>query len=193
MLLSISSRMTAEKTYEDKIQTLEQEILTLKKDNNNLKTLIQTQEEQKKQVQEQIDKLEEELEKTKSTSQNLQPKLTTATRGSDFIKPDLSNATKLQAKVTSYTPGYNAYEGGLNTALGDKCDKSLCAVDPKKIPYNSIIYIPGYGVVKARDTGAALRRYNGYQIDVVHWDYNDTIKWGVKYMDIYILRWGGDD
>ncbi len=72
---------------------------------------------------------------------------------------DTGQYKALNARVTYYWPG-NGGQVGTLTATGQKavCGKSA-AVDPKLIPYGSIIHIPTMKiVVKAVDTGSAVRQ-----------------------------------
>ena len=102
-------------------------------------------------------------------------------------------ASPIEAKVTAYAPASN--ESGICadsnpnvTATGTRPMLGTIAVDPKRIPYGTMVYIEGYGIGIARDTGAALRRYDGVQIDVVMGSHDEAINWGVKHMTVYVLK-----
>lgn len=102
------------------------------------------------------------------------------------------NQTLYNVKVTAYAPldnksGICADNNPTITATGTYPTLGVCAVNPAKIPYGSLLYIPGYGYAIAQDTGAAIRNYSGIAIDVVMETYEDAIKWGVRYLDIQIL------
>lgn len=63
----------------------------------------------------------------------------------------------LTGTCTAYCGANNKLDGGPRTATGTKVTKGVVAVDPKKIPYGTKLYIPGYGYAVAADTGGAMR------------------------------------
>lgn len=58
------------------------------------------------------------------------------------------------------------------------------AVDPKVIPLQSQVYIPGIGQVRANDTGSAIK---GKIIDIAMDSRNAAWNWGRRNIEIYIL------
>lgn len=60
------------------------------------------------------------------------------------------------------------------------------AVDPKRIPYGSLLYVPGYGFALADDTGAAMRNARGLHIDVRFRKHADAQKWGAQ---LLVITW----
>lgn len=58
------------------------------------------------------------------------------------------------------------------------------AVDPKVIPLQSQVYIPGIGQVRANDTGSAIK---GKIIDIAMDSRNAAWDWGRRNIEIYIL------
>lgn len=73
------------------------------------------------------------------------------------------------------------------TATGEKpIINKTCAVDPKYIPYNSLIYIPSLNmIVRANDCGSKVKG-NG-RLDLYLKDYKTCIQFGVKKLEGYIL------
>lgn len=61
------------------------------------------------------------------------------------------------------------------------------AVDPKVIPYGSIVYIEGFGERIAQDCGGAIKNN---KIDVFVNDYQEACDLGVQYKDVYLIRRG---
>jgi 3D (Asp-Asp-Asp) domain-containing protein len=52
------------------------------------------------------------------------------------------------------------------------------------IPYYTKMYIPGYGMAMAGDTGGDMV---GHRVDLFFGDYHRAIQWGRRDIDIYIL------
>jgi 3D (Asp-Asp-Asp) domain-containing protein len=80
--------------------------------------------------------------------------------------------------------------GKTNTASGKKAVRdpngySTIAVDPSVIPYNTKLFVEGYGFAIAADTGTAII---GNTIDVFFNTYGEACKWGVKYVNVYVLK-----
>jgi len=88
--------------------------------------------------------------------------------------------------ATSYHP---AALGGDNvTATGRILTKGIVGIDPTLIPYGSQMYVPGYGLALAADTGKAadtgIRRRKLW-IDLGYDDEN-WVSWS-RYVDVYML------
>jgi 3D (Asp-Asp-Asp) domain-containing protein len=89
---------------------------------------------------------------------------------------------KLRVFATSYDkncPGCNEV-----TATGMRAGNGVIAVDPKVIPLGSRVYIPGYGIGVAGDTGGAIK---GNKIDL-GFDDIKTGWWRSRFVEIYVLR-----
>ncbi len=88
-------------------------------------------------------------------------------------------------KIRVYATHYDQHCPGCNewTAIGMRAGKGVIAVDPKVIPMRSKVYIPGYGVAVAGDTGGAIK---GKIIDL-GFDDARTAGWSAKFIDIYLL------
>jgi uncharacterized protein YabE (DUF348 family) len=68
------------------------------------------------------------------------------------------------------------------TATGEKLRKGLVAVDPTVIPLGTRLYIPGYGLAIAADTGGGVK---GLIIDLGYSD-DDYQEWS-KSVEVYLL------
>ena len=90
---------------------------------------------------------------------------------------------QISAKVTAYTP----FDAGCNgiTATGTTAKKGVIAVDPNVIPLGTRVYIPGYGVAVAQDTGGAIK---GNRVDVCYSTKAEAFSWGVRNIPVYILQ-----
>lgn len=83
---------------------------------------------------------------------------------------------KLVVKAYSYT-------GGGTTASGTRARVGEIAVDPSVIPLGTNVYIEGIGPRRAEDTGGNIK---GNTIDIYMATQAECIRWGVRYVTIYI-------
>ena len=75
--------------------------------------------------------------------------------------------------------------GSCITATGLPATHGVVAVDPDVIPLGTQVYIPGYGVAIAADTGGMIE---GAMIDLCMEDYDDCMQFGRRDIDVYILE-----
>lgn len=107
----------------------------------------------------------------------------------DLTLPDGSTVTywrKIRVHATSYTAATsgkartNPYFG--RTFLGLQAGLGIVAVDPQVINLRSRLYVPGYGLAFAGDTGGRIK---GLRIDLGY-DESNLVLW-YKWVDVYIL------
>lgn len=89
-------------------------------------------------------------------------------------------------KLRVYATHYDSNCKGCNewTSIGMRQGKGVIAVDPKVIKYRTKVYVPGYGMAVAGDTGGAIK---GNIIDLGFEDAK-TAGWKAKFVDIYLLN-----
>lgn len=85
-------------------------------------------------------------------------------------------------KMVFESTGYVAT--GNRTYLGLVPHRGSIAVDPRVIPFYTKMYIPGYGIGVAVDTGGAIK---GKIIDLFFEDYDEAIQWGRRNVEVYFL------
>jgi len=93
-------------------------------------------------------------------------------------------------KVRMFATSYNAASAGKSpdhprygiTRLGWQMRFGIVAVDPSVIPLGSQVYVPGYGIGDAADTGGAIR---GMRIDLGY-DDDNLVSW-YRCVDVYLL------
>lgn len=85
-------------------------------------------------------------------------------------------------EATAYLPTDGSPEG--LTAMGIPATRGVVAVDPRVIPLGSRVYIPGYGVAIAADTGGAIR---GERIDLCMETYSECMNFGRRDVQVYVL------
>lgn len=109
----------------------------------------------------------------------------------DYLDSDLPHKKLGKFNLSWYSPKElgktHAHE--LRTSKGKiPKDGRTIAVDPKVIPYGSIIYIQDYGYFTAEDTGGAIK---GNRIDIYTDSHSNALQQGRKVKNVYLLdtRW----
>lgn len=100
----------------------------------------------------------------------------------------LAYSRVFKAKATAYWAVRGVgktYTASGRKAIWDPNGYSTIAVDPSIIPYGTKLFVERYGFAIAADTGTAII---GDTIDVFFNTYNEACKWGVKYVNVYILK-----
>lgn len=114
------------------------------------------------------------------------------------LKVENEDLRIIRAKLTAYSPydnvdGQQAEGDPSRTSIGKTAGRGIVAADPKKLPYGTILDIPGWGEVEVGDTGGALRRDNkNIRLDLYHNTYIEAMAFGVQDKDVKIVKWGED-
>jgi len=130
----------------------------------------------------------EEYSREIVSTETTQPKDKKIQRGTKIVWKSLDTADgeiKYWRKIRVYATHYDSHCLGCNewTATGMRQGRGVIAVDPKVIPMRSKLYIPGYGMAVAGDTGGAIK---GNIIDL-GFDDARTAGWYAHFIDIYLL------
>ncbi|MFK9092893.1 LysM peptidoglycan-binding domain-containing protein [Bacillus salipaludis] len=94
---------------------------------------------------------------------------------------------EITVQATAYTASCEGCSGTTATGVDliANQDAKVIAVDPTVIPLGSKVYVEGYGVATAADTGGAIK---GNRIDVFIPSEQDAINWGKKQVTVKILN-----
>lgn len=130
----------------------------------------------------------EEYSRETMDAQTIPTKDKKISRGTKIVWKELETAEgiiKYWKKMRVYATHYDQHCLGCNewTAIGMRAGKGVIAVDPKVIKLRSKVYVPGYGVAVAGDTGGAIK---GNIIDL-GFDDARTAGWSARYVDIYLM------
>ena len=93
--------------------------------------------------------------------------------------------------IKGLATAYTANEGGNLTATGEKVQVGYVAVDPKEIPYGTMLFIKTtdgrymYGLAKAADTGGFIS--GPVTVDLYFEKTEECIQFGVRDVEIYVL------
>lgn len=88
----------------------------------------------------------------------------------------------MSMEATAYTPTDGSWHG--ITASGIPARRGIVAVDPRVIPLGTRVYIPGYGLALAADTGGAII---GDKIDLCVEDLGEAWEFGRRPVSVYII------
>lgn len=92
-------------------------------------------------------------------------------------------ASQMSMVATAYTADCYGCSG--ITATGHRAGHGIVAVDPRIIRLGTKLYIPGYGVAVAGDTGGAIR---GDRIDLGFNSLSDALRFGRRTVTVYRLK-----
>lgn len=130
-----------------------------------------------------------EYERKVQATENIAAKDKVISRGTKIVWRTLDTADgqitywkKIRVWATHYDsrcPGCNEW-----TAIGMRAGKGVIAVDPSVIKMRSRVYVPGYGLAVAGDTGGAIK---GNIVDL-GFDDARTAGWSARFVDIYLLN-----
>ena len=76
-----------------------------------------------------------------------------------------------------------AYTGGGRTASGTRARVGEIAVDPRVIPLGTTVYVEGFGLRTAEDTGGAVK---GHIIDIYMSSRSECLRWGRRNVTVYL-------
>lgn len=89
----------------------------------------------------------------------------------------------MEMVATAYTADCAGCSG--MTAIGRRAGHGIVAVDPSVIPLGTRLFIPGYGLAVAGDTGGAIR---GLRIDLGFNSTRDALLFGRREVTVYRLK-----
>ena len=106
-------------------------------------------------------------------------------------EPSINSSTTIENSKATYSMVATAYTGGSLTAMGlkpvrDPNGISTIAVDPSVIPLGSKVYVEGYGIAIASDTGGAIK---GNKIDIYLNSLSECISFGRQTVTVSVLAY----
>ena len=86
------------------------------------------------------------------------------------------------AEATAYSPEQTNLSN--YTASGIRLTPGIAAVDPAVVALGTYVYVPGYGLFLAADTGGSIR---GYTIDLSFATIREALNFGRKEVEVFVL------
>jgi 3D (Asp-Asp-Asp) domain-containing protein len=99
--------------------------------------------------------------------------------------PNIALGTAITMIATAYTADTATAAPTGYTATGILAQEGVVAVDPRVIPLGTKLFVPGYGIALAADTGGAII---GNRIDLCMDSYSRAIEFGRRPIQVYILK-----
>ena len=92
----------------------------------------------------------------------------------------------LEVEATAYDTGAECNGGHAGrTRTGIPAAFGIIAVDPRVIPLGSIVFVEGYGMAIAADTGGAIK---GKRIDLCYSSRSQAMEYGRKKVKIHVFQ-----
>lgn len=162
------------------LQKRQESLTVVQEKYNQINQQISLAEQEKAGIEAQLKAAQEKiLQEQRDAAANAQPQNATPT-----ASVEVGKGQEMYVTATAYTP----FDSGSTTKLGYNIQANpnmkLIAVDPSVIPLGKKVWVEGYGVAIAGDTGGAIK---GHRIDVLMPTAAQAVSWGRKTVKIVIL------
>lgn len=189
-----SNLASQERQVNDQKAVLDSQMSDLKKKiadgQSEMKQLADREQQAKAMEEAQKKAAEEEAQKQQQASNQKQQVQQTSTKTVDNSEAatsadNVSGSKTLTMSATAYSTEANGMGTYSATGINLKQHPSCVAVDPSVIPLGSIIWVSGYGVSVAGDTGTAVK---GNVIDLHFSTVAQSMAWGRRTVTVKILN-----
>lgn len=189
-----SNLASQERQVNDQKAVLDSQMSDLKKKiadgQSEMKQLADREQQAKAMEEAQKKAAEEEAQKQQQASNQKQQVQQTSTKTVDNSEAatsadNVSGSKTLTMSATAYSTEANGMGTYSATGINLKQHPSCVAVDPSVIPLGSIIWVSGYGVSVAGDTGTAIK---GNVIDLHFLTVAQSMAWGRRTVTVKILN-----
>lgn len=189
-----SNLASQERQVNDQKAVLDSQMSDLKKKiadgQSEMKQLADHEQQAKAMEEAQKKAAEEEAQKQQQASNQKQQVQQTSTKTVDNSEAatsadNVSGSKTLTMSATAYSTEANGMGTYSATGINLKQHPSCVAVDPSVIPLGSIIWVSGYGVSVAGDTGTAIK---GNVIDLHFSTVAQSMAWGRRTVTVKILN-----
>lgn len=189
-----SNLASQERQVNDQKAVLDSQMSDLKKKiadgQSEMKQLADREQQAKAMEEAQKKAAEEEAQKQQQASNQKQQVQQTSTKTVDNSEAatsadNVSGSKTLTMSATAYSTESNGMGTYSATGINLKQHPSCVAVDPSVIPLGSIIWVSGYGVSVAGDTGTAIK---GNIIDLHFATVAQSMAWGRRTVTVKILN-----
>jgi 3D (Asp-Asp-Asp) domain-containing protein len=131
-----------------------------------------------------VAQLQAAQEKIRKEQETARQAVSASTVQSGNTSEPAGHGVEMYVTATAYNPEDNAFMTTLGYNIKANPNMKLIAVDPSVIPLGKKVWVEGYGVAIAGDTGGAIK---GHRIDVLMPTKADALAYGRKAVKIVIL------
>jgi 3D (Asp-Asp-Asp) domain-containing protein/predicted nucleic acid-binding Zn-ribbon protein len=183
-ILNEERKVLAEKEAElnDNLTKRQATLTALQEKYNQINQQMALKEQEKANIEAQLKAAQEKIRNEQETANHRAAVAAAAV--SNAVAQPAGGGQELYVTATAYSPE----ESGAITRLGynikENPNMKLIAVDPAVIPLGKKVWVEGYGVAIAGDTGSAIV---GHKIDVLMPTKQAALSWGRKTVKVVIL------
>lgn len=198
---NLQARQVALTTMEQKYSQVVNELTMAEQEKMKISTQMQEAQEAIKREQTAARQRAAQLAKEKTVREKAANEAAQATKEVAVSKPVATPTTSSKPKAKPTSSGKEFYvtataysheetnaNGGWTAAgynIKNNPNMKLIAVDPSIIPLGKKVWVEGYGVAVAGDTGGAIK---GYKIDVLKPSKSAALSWGRKTVKVKVLN-----
>lgn len=168
------------------MQKRQQSLTVMQQKYNQILKQMALAEQEKAGVEAQLKDIQAEIKKGQETSK---PRTTATTKPKPSSSSDNETKRAIKGKemyvtATAYTPGDSFHITAAGYNIRKNPNMKLIAVDPRVIKLGTKVWVEGYGIAIAGDTGGAIK---GHKIDVLLPTRSKALQWGRKTVKIVVL------
>ena len=144
------------------LQKRQDNLTSLQEKMNQIDQQIQVAQDEKANIESQIQAAQEKLRQEQAAASAASSAPASNPQGG--TSQPAGNGEEMYVTATAYNPEDNAFMTTLGYNIKANPNMKLIAVDPSVIPLGKKVWVEGYGVAIAGDTGGAIK---GHRIDVL--------------------------
>ncbi|WP_066070605.1 3D domain-containing protein [Neobacillus soli] len=172
-------------TLDQNMQKRQQALTVMQEKYKQIAKQMALAEQDKAGIESQMKDIQAKIDREKAEAKTRQTSSSTSTTAPKEKLGVAVKGTEMYVTATAYSPeeSYHITAAGYN--IRKNRHMKLIAVDPSVIPLGSKVWVEGYGIAVAGDTGGAIK---GHKIDVLLPSTAAALSWGRKTVKIVILE-----
>ena len=179
-----------QQTLDQNRQKSQQTLTVMQQKYSQILKQMELAEQEKAGIQSQLNAIQAKMKSEQEEAKAAKPR-PIASKAKPAPAPSSNNETtgavkgkEMYVTATAYSPEESGNITAAGYNIGKHPNMKLIAVDPRVIPLGKKVWVEGYGVAIAGDTGGAIK---GHKIDVLMPTTSKCIQWGRKTVKIIVL------